>query len=102
MANPFADYFTVKQAAEEIGAKARSTVTRLAYDEDGPRPDGKALAGKLIEGHGWMIQKKSVARYLEDQAKKGPRVGFPRGQSRKVAKPRSSTKSKATRKVSRA
>ena len=82
MANPFAGYMTVRQVMEAIKARAPSTVTRLAYDEDQPRPDGKRLAGTLIPGHGWMIQRKSVERFLEEEAKRPAGVGFPRGRDR--------------------
>jgi hypothetical protein len=102
MANPFADYFTVRQTMRAIDALAPSTVTRLVYDEDRPRPDGKRLAGKLIEGHGWMIQKKSVAKYLEEQAAKQPGVGYPRGRSRKADKAKVAANAKRSRKVPRA
>jgi hypothetical protein len=82
MANPFAGYMTVRQVMEEIGARAASTVTRLVYDEDKPRPIGKRLAGTLIPGHGWMIQRKSVAKFLEEEAARPAGVGFPRGRDR--------------------
>ena len=82
MANPFAGYMTVRQVMEAIKARAPSTVTRLVYDEDQPRPDGKLLAGTLIPGHGWMIQRKSVERFLEEEATRPPGVGFPRGRDR--------------------
>jgi hypothetical protein len=82
MANPFAGYMTVRQVMEAIKARAPSTVTRLVYDEDQPRPDGKRLAGTLIPGHGWMIQRKSVERFLEEEATRPPGVGFPRGRDR--------------------
>ena len=82
MANPFAGYMTVRQVMAEIKARAPSTVTRLVYDEDGPRPEGKRLAGTLIPGHGWMIQRKSVAKFLEEEAARPAGVGFPRGRDR--------------------
>jgi len=82
MANPFAGYMTVRQVMQEIGARAPSTVTRLAYDEDKPRPEGKRLAGTLIPGHGWMIQRKSVAKFLEEESSRPAGVGFPRGRDR--------------------
>jgi hypothetical protein len=83
MASPFTGYLTVRQVMKEIGARAPSTVTRLVYDEDQPRPEGKRLAGTLIPGHGWMIQRKSVAQFLEEEAARPPGVGFPRGRDRK-------------------
>jgi hypothetical protein len=101
MANPFAEYLTVRHTMDAIEALSPSTVTRLAYDEDAPRPEGKRLAGKLIEGHGWMIQKKSVARYLDEQAAKGPGVGYPRGRSRKADKAKPAAKAKRARKATR-
>jgi hypothetical protein len=82
MANPFAGYMTVRQVMAEIGARAPSTVTRLVYDEDKPRPEGKRLAGTLIAGHGWMIQRKSVAAFIAEEAARPPHVGFPRGRDR--------------------
>ncbi len=82
MANPFAGYMTVRQVMEEIRALSPSTVTRLAYDEDKPRPEGKRLAGTLIPGHGWMIQRKSVEKFVEEEAARPPGVGFPRGRDR--------------------
>lgn len=82
MANPFAGYMTVRQVMGEINARAASTVTRLIYDEDKPRPEGKRLAGTLIPGHGWMIQKKSVAAFIAEEAARPAGVGFPRGRDR--------------------
>lgn len=82
MANPFAGYLTVRQVMDAIGARAHSTVTRLVYDEDKPRPHGRVLAGTLIPGHGWMIQKKSVDKFLEDEGRRPKGVGFPRGHVR--------------------
>lgn len=82
MANPFAGYMTVRQVMDAIGARAPSTVTRLVYDEDKPRPKGRVLAGTLIPGHGWMIQKKSVDKFLEDEGRRPKGVGFPRGHVR--------------------
>jgi hypothetical protein len=82
MANPFAGYMTVRQVMAEIGARAPSTVTRLVYDEDKPRPAGKRLAGTLIPGLGWMIQRKSVAKLLEEEFSRPAGVGFPRGRDR--------------------
>jgi hypothetical protein len=82
MANPFAGYMTVRQVMDEIGARSASTVTRIVYDEDKPRPNGKRLAGTLIPGHGWFIQRKSVEKLLEDEAAKATGVGFPRGRDR--------------------
>jgi hypothetical protein len=84
MANPFAGYMTVRQVMAAIDARAASTVTRLIYDEDSPRPEGKRLAGTLIPGHGWMIQRKSVEKFLEEEASRSPGVGFPRGRGRKA------------------
>jgi hypothetical protein len=82
MANPFAGYMTVRQVMEEIGARAPSTVTRLVYDEEKPRPEGKRLAGTLIPGHGWMIQRKSVEKFMAEEAARPAGVGFPRGRDR--------------------
>jgi len=82
MASPFAGYMTVRQVMKAIGARAPSTVTRLVYDEDGPRPEGKRLAGTLIPGHGWMVQRKSVEKFIEEEATRPPGVGFPRGRDR--------------------
>jgi hypothetical protein len=82
MANPFAGYMTVRQVMDAIKARAPSTVTRLVYDEDKPRPEGRRLAGTLIPGHGWMIQRKSVAKFLEEEAARPAGVGFPRGRDR--------------------
>jgi hypothetical protein len=82
MVSPFAGYMTVRQVMDAIGARAPSTVCRLAYDEDKPRPDGKRLAGTLIPGHGWMIQRKSVEAFLREEASRAPGVGFPRGRDR--------------------
>jgi hypothetical protein len=98
MANPFAGYMTVRQVMAEIGARAPSTVTRLVYDEDKPRPEGKRLAGTLIPGHGWMIQRKSVEKFVAEEAARPPHVGFPRGRDRSgqdeaaAAKPRKPAK----------
>lgn len=84
MASPFAGYMTVRQVMEAIGARAPSTVTRLVYDEDKPRPEGKRLAGTLIPGHGWMIQRKSVDKFLEEESARPAGVGFPRGRDRRT------------------
>jgi hypothetical protein len=99
MANPFAGYMTVRQVMEEIGARAPSTVTRLAYDEEKPRPQGKRLAGTLIPGHGWMIQRKSVEKFLEEEAARPAGVGFPRGRDRSGQddEPQAEQKTPATR-----
>ena len=82
MASPFSGYMTVRQVMKEIGARAPSTVTRLVFDEDKPRPVGRRLAGTLIPGHGWMIQRKSVAKFLEEESARPAGVGFPRGRDR--------------------
>ena len=82
MANPFANYMTVRQVMDQIKARAASTVTRLAYDEEKPRPEGKRLAGVLIPGHGWMISRKSVEAFLLEESSRRPGVGFPRGRDR--------------------
>ena len=101
MASPFAGYLTVRQVMELIDARASSTVIRLVYDEDKPRPEKGRLAGTLIPGHGWMIQKKSVAKYLEEESTKRPGVGFPRGRSRKEDSAKPNAKAKRARKVTR-
>ena len=95
MANPFAGYMTVRQVMAEIGARAPSTVTRLVYDEDKPRPEGKRLAGTLIPGHGWMIQRKSVALFMNEEASRPPGVGFPRGRDRSEAEAKPARKRSA-------
>ena len=59
------------------------------------------LAGTLIPGHGWMISKKSVAKYLEEEAAKTPGVGFPRGRSRKPEPAKPKAKVGRGRKVAR-
>lgn len=92
MANPFAGYMTVREVMAAINARAHSTVTRLAYDEDKPRPDGKRLAGTMIPGHGWMIQRKSVDAFLAAEATKSPGVGFPRGRDRGGLEPEAAAK----------
>lgn len=103
MANPLAGYMTVRQVMDEIGALAHSTVTRLIYDEEKPRPEGKRLAGVMIPGHGWMIQRKSVAKFLEEEASRPAGVGFPRGRGRSEAagdeKPKAAKSSRAARKT---
>jgi hypothetical protein len=100
MANPFAGYLTIRQVMQEIGARAPSTVNRLVYDEDKPRPAGKRLAGTLIPGHGWMIQRKSLEAFIAEEAAKPRGVGFPRGHSR-AAEPEAE-KPKAKKPVKRA
>ena len=94
MANPFAGYLTVRQVMKEIGARAPSTVNRLVYDEDKPRPEGKRLAGTLIPGHGWMIQRKSLEAFVAEEAAKPRGVGFPRGHSRAIESPNEKPKAK--------
>lgn len=86
MANPFAGYMTVKEAMKALSARAPSTVTRLIRDEDGPPTAGKPLLGVKIAGHGWMINRKSVAAYIEASPPDAPKIGFPRGVGRKPAK----------------
>lgn len=73
------DYMTVQEVMAEIDARAPSTVTRLIRtreNEDGP------LIGEKIAGHGWLIRRSSVARFLQAEAKRARRVGFPRGKGR--------------------
>ena len=86
MANPFAGYMTVKEAMLALEARAPSTVTRLIRDEDAPQSAGKPLIGVKIEGHGWMITRKSVAAYVEASPPDAPKIGFPRGRGRANAK----------------
>jgi len=76
------DYMTVRQVMDEIGARARSTVTRLLRDESDPAEGGKPLVGIKVEGHGWLIRRASVVRFLRDEAARPRGVGFPRGETR--------------------
>jgi hypothetical protein len=99
MANPFAGYMTVRQVMEAIDARAASTVTRLVYDEDKPRPEGRRLAGTLIPGHGWMIQRKSVEKFLEEEKSRPAGVGFPRGRDRKPPAKQAKKSARAVRKT---
>ena len=81
----FAAYMTVRQVMDKIGARSASTVTRLIYDEDKPRPEGKRLAAtRFAEGRGqaWMVNRKSVAKFLAEERARSSKVGFPRGESR--------------------
>jgi hypothetical protein len=98
MANPFAGYMTVRQVMKEIEALAPSTVTRLVYDEDKPRPEGKRFAGTLIPGHGWMIQRKSVEQFIEEEKSRPKGVGFPRGRDRSAPEDDSGQQAKKTAK----
>jgi len=106
MANPFAGYLTIRQVMKMIGARAPSTVNRLVYDEDKPRPEGKRLAGTLIQGHGWMIQRKSLDAFIAQESTKPRGVGFPRGHSRAVEpeaeKPKAKKPSRRAAKSARA
>lgn len=95
MANPFAGYMTVKEAMLALEALAPSTVTRLIRDEESPPTAGKPLVGVKIEGHGWMITRKSVAAYVEASPPDARKIGFPRGRGRvraKASKPGKSSK----------
>jgi hypothetical protein len=73
------EYMTVQEAMAEINARAPSTVTRLIRTED--NQDGP-LVGEKIPGHGWLIRRSSVAKFLAREAKAERRVGFPRGGTR--------------------
>lgn len=79
MASITDDYMTVQEVMAEIEARAPSTVTRLirtAENQSGP------LVGEKIPGHGWLIRRSSVAKFLQSEAKQARRVGFPRGKNR--------------------
>ena len=76
------DYMTVRQVMDEIGARARSTVTRLLRAESDPADGAKPLIGIKVEGHGWLIRRASVVRFLRDEANRPRGAGFPRGETR--------------------
>ena len=106
MANSFAGYLTIRQVMKEIEARAPSTINRLVYEEDKPRPEGKRLAGVRIPGLGWMIQRKSLDAYIAEEAAKPRGVGFPRGRPRATApkadKPKAKKPAKRAAKSARA
>ncbi len=101
MANPFVGYMTVKEAMKDLEARAPSTVTRLIREEDDPPSPGKPLVGVKIDGHGWMITRKSVTAYIEASPPDAPKIGFPRGRGRKPAKQAKAVKAAKPRKSSK-
>lgn len=84
MANPFADYMTVKDVMAAINARSHSTVLLLLYDENEHdiAPKGKPLPAIKIAGHGWMVRRSAVQKFLAEEARQGRGVGFPRGRTR--------------------
>ena len=96
MANPFADYMTVKDVMREINARSHSTVLLLVYDENehDTAPKNKPLPGIKIPGLGWMIRRGAVASFLAQEARNARGVGFPRGRSRRDPEPAAEPKAK--------
>lgn len=102
MANPFADYMTVKDVMRKINARSHSTVLLLVYDESehDTAPKNKPLPGVKIPGHGWMIRRVAVEAFIADEARKSRGVGFPRGRSRREPEPVAAPKAKRAAKKS--
>lgn len=99
MASITDEYMTVQQVMDAINARAPSTVTRLirtAENSAGP------LTGEKIPGHGWLIRRKSVERFLEEEQARSPGVGFPRGHVRSPQKAAPRRASKSARPARRA
>jgi hypothetical protein len=91
MANPLADYMTVRDAMAALSARSHTTVLRLVYDEEklDTAPAGRPLPAIKIAGHGWLIRRAAVKALLTAEAQ-ATRSGYPRGKSRRLAtkKPR--------------
>lgn len=68
------DFLTVRQVMSRIKARAKSTVTRLIADG--------TLEAVELPGHGWLVTKTSVEKFLERDAASDRKVGFPRGKTR--------------------
>ena len=62
---------TVREVMDAINARAKSTVTRLI--------ESGVLEAEELPGHGWLVSRTSVNRFLRQDAKLGKRVGRPRG-----------------------
>lgn len=104
MANPFADYMTVKDVMAAINARSHSTVLLLLYDENehDTAPKGKPLPAIKIAGHGWMVRRSAVQSFIAQEARQGRGVGFPRGRTRsEPAKPAPAKPRRAAKKAAR-
>jgi hypothetical protein len=105
MANPFADYMTVKDVMAAINARSHSTVLLLLYDENktDTAPRGKPLPAVKIPGLGWMVRRAAVQSFIAQEARQGRGVGFPRGRTRaEPAPPAPAKPRRAAKKVARA
>lgn len=70
-------HMTVRQVMDAINARAKSTVTRLI--------EAGQLEAEEMPGHGWLVSRASVNRFLRRDAKQEKRVGRPRGTVMKKA-----------------
>ena len=105
MANPFADYMTVKDVMAAINARSHSTVLLLLYDENktDTAPRGKPLPAVKIPGLGWMVRRAAVQSFIAQEARQGRGVGFPRGRTRaEPAQPAPAKPRRAAKKAARA
>lgn len=64
-------HMTVREVMDAINARAKSTVTRLI--------ESGVLEAEELPGHGWLVSRTSVNRFLRRDAKLEKRVGRPRG-----------------------
>lgn len=64
-------HMTVREVMDAINARAKSTVTRLI--------ESGVLEAEELPGHGWLVSRTSVSRFLRRDAKTEKKVGRPRG-----------------------
>lgn len=92
MANPLAEYMTVRDAMAALQARSHTTILRLIYDESklDTAPKDRPLPALRIPGHGWLIRRSAVAALRAAEARSAKGSGFPRGKARKpgAGKPR--------------
>ena len=72
-------HMTVRQVMDAINARAKSTVTRLI--------EAGVFEAEELPGHGWLVSRTSVNRFLRRDAKQEKRVGRPRGMVMKKDRP---------------
>lgn len=78
------ELMTVQQVMRAIGARAPSTITRLIK--------ARRLNATKLGAMGWLVYRDSVEAFLEAERRRGPTVGFPRGNVRAADKPAEPTK----------
>ena len=72
-------HMTVRQVMDAINARAKSTVTRLI--------EAGVFEAEELPGHGWLVSRTSVNRFLRRDAKQEKKVGRPRGMVMKKDQP---------------